>query len=442
VENYFKRSRKRKQKGYTLIELVVSMSLFMIIMVIASQAFNSIISQSSRISKMEESNIEGVVGLEVMRHDLVQMGFGLPWSWKYRITSGTPTAFAHLTSCGLKYAEAADSTGLKLNDAPNNVPRAFVAYAKLGQFSSAYISVKGTTVGRAKAAQRWTYIPFLNYSASAWESRPVSFASNNPKVGNMVLMVNSDVNNSALDHALIASPGSSATSGTISSFSVAFKNSGTVDDYLPTNQNQTYMVYGLMDDNSPDFRMPFNRTDFFIGKNLSTNIVPPFCAERTGVLYKATVNHGSSTGGAYTYIPLLDCVADMQVVLGWNTDLLTPAGTSEIIPKATGVNAYSSLSDVSGGAVTASPASAAGDIANWLITPRTLREQLKIVKIYILAQEGKRDSNYNAPATIDLGDLTANGFKKTYTLTAEQRKFRWKVYRIVVSPKNLMSNSY
>jgi prepilin-type N-terminal cleavage/methylation domain-containing protein len=431
------------QKGFTLIEMVVSMGLFIIIMVIASQAFNKIISQSSRISKMEESNIEGVIGLEVMRHDLVQMGFGLPWSWKYRITSGSPTAFAHLTSSGLKYAEATDSKGLSLNDAPNNVPRAFVAYAKLGQFSSAFISVKGTAVGRVKASQRWTYIPFLNYSAATWESRPVAFASNNPQVGNMVLMVNSDINNPALDHALIVEPGSSATSGTISSFSVAFKNSGMVDDYLPTNQNQTYMVYGLLDANTPsDPRMPFNRTDFFIGQNLSSNIVPPFCAERTGVLYKAAVNHGSSTGGAYNYIPLLDCVADMQVVLGWNSNLLTATGTSEIIQKASSVNAYSSLSDVAGGAVTASPAAAAGDIASWLLAPKTLREQLKIIKVYILAQEGKRDANYNGPATIDVGDLTANGFKKTYTFTTEQKKFRWKVYRIVVTPKNLISNSY
>ena len=123
-------NKSNSQKGFTLIEMVVSMSLFMIIMVIASQAFNSIVTQSSRISKMEETNIEGVVGLEVMRHDLVQMGFGLPWSWAYRISSGTP-AFAHLTSSSLKYAEATDSTGLKLNDAPNNVPRALVAYAKL-----------------------------------------------------------------------------------------------------------------------------------------------------------------------------------------------------------------------------------------------------------------------------------------------------------------------
>jgi hypothetical protein len=202
-------------------------------------------------------------------------------------------------------------------------------------------------------------------------------------------------------------------------------------------------MYGLKDENSsPDSRMPFNRTDFFIGQNLGSNIVPPFCAERTGVLYKATVNHGSSTGGAYNYIPLLDCVADLQVVLGWNSDPLTPAGATEIIQKASSVNTYSSLSDVAGGAVTASPASAAGDIANWLINPKTLREQLKIVKVYILAQEGKRDAGYNAPATIDVGDLTANGFKKTYTFTTEQRKFRWKVYRIVVTPKNLISNSY
>ncbi len=35
----------------------------------------------------------------------------------------------------------------------------------------------------------------------------------------------------------------------------------------------------------------------------------------TGILYKTTVNHAD---GKLTYIPVLDCVLDMQVVLGWD----------------------------------------------------------------------------------------------------------------------------
>ncbi len=34
----------------------------------------------------------------------------------------------------------------------------------------------------------------------------------------------------------------------------------------------------------------------------------------TGILYKGTVNHAD---GLLTELPLLDCVADMQVIFGW-----------------------------------------------------------------------------------------------------------------------------
>ncbi len=431
------------QKGFTLIELVVSMGLFIVVMVIASEAFNRIVVQSSKLSKMEESNIEGVIGLEVMQHDLKQMGFGLPWSWSAR----NPANTGPLENCGITYKEATNSEGLKLNDAPNGVPRAFVAYAKLGNFSSAYIAVKGTAVGRDKASQRWTYMPFRNYSANPWESRPVAFASNNPNAGNMVIVVNSNLNSEAFDHTLIVGPGSvAATSGTTSDFSVSFNSSGFVQNYSPTDQNQTYMIYGLSDDNTPDPRMPFNRTDFFIGQNLDSNIVPRFCAEKTGILYKATVNHGSSTGGAYNYLPLLDCVADMQVVLGWNSDPLTPAGSAAgTAPsqKESSVSGYSSLSLVAGGDVTTSNV-ASSDVKSWLTDPKKLREQLKLIKIYILAQEGKVDPSYVSPVgSILVGDTTDGiSTAKVYNLSEKQKKYRWKLYRIVIRPKNIFSNSY
>jgi hypothetical protein len=191
--------------------------------------------------------------------------------------------------------------------------------------------------------------------------------------------------------------------------------------------DSTYLVYGV-DDSS--LRMPFNRADFFIG-TATSGTVPPFCAPTTGVLYKATVNHN---GGGYTYLPLLDCVADMQVVLGWDT---SDSGISGA------VDAYSSLPQSSNGSVTATPSSAAASIQGWLTDPKGIREHLKVVKVYILAQEGKFDSRYSAPTTsITVGDLLADGFrtKADYVLSTAQQKYRWKLYRIAVRPKNLVSN--
>ena len=80
---------KLTNKGFTLIELVVVMAVFVVIIMITGDAFNTILKQTNKLSKSEESNIEGVIGLEMMRHDLEQAGFGLPQSYN----STTPISY-------------------------------------------------------------------------------------------------------------------------------------------------------------------------------------------------------------------------------------------------------------------------------------------------------------------------------------------------------------
>lgn len=433
------------QSGFTLVELIVVMAVFIVIIIIAGESFNKIMTQSSKLFKSEESNIEGVIGLEIMKHDLEQMGFGLPWGWSKVDDASAPTDLVDST---IAYLESIDSKGLTMNDSPSDVPRAFVSYAGFGNFSSDYIGVKASSVGRSKAAQRWTYIPFHNYSASPWESRPVSFASNNPAPGDKVIIINSNFNDPEnKDHRLIVAP------NTNTSFHINFNVNGFISDsFLPTDDQQTYMVYGV--DSNSALRMPFNRADFFIkipsgatsNDGSTDGSLPPFCSPRTGVLYKATVNQG---GGGYNYIPLLDCVADMQVVLGWDTSEGGSGGS---------ITAYTSLPQKSDGQVaniTTTDSAGVTSIRDlissltsspkgWLYDAKGLREHLKIIKVYILAQDGKRDLNYTSPSTtISVGDISENnGLSpvKTYTLTEPQTHYRWKLYRMLVRPKNLVSN--
>jgi hypothetical protein len=281
--------------------------------------------------------------------------------------------------------------------------------------------LKGTTLGSSKSSQRWAYIPYHNYSTSGGrESRPVSYSANNLETGDKVIIINSNVNDATnKDHRLIVAPADNT------SFYQNFSLSSMSDDFLPTDDQNTYMVYGI-GPTAP--KMPFNRADFFI----KTGNVPTFCEQlTTGVLYKATVNQDD---GGYTYIPLLDCVADMQVVLGWDTSDGGLVGA---------VDAYSSLPKQSDGTVTASPGTAAASIKGWLTSAQGIREHLKVVKVYILAQEGKRDPSYKSPTTsIAVGDLSADGFKTKadYVLSTAQQQYRWKLYKLVVRPKNLVSN--
>jgi prepilin-type N-terminal cleavage/methylation domain-containing protein len=397
-------NKSRNQLGYSLVELLVVMAVFLIVLIIASQTFNTIITYSSKYTKSEESNIEGIIGLEIVRHDLEQMGFGLFWDY--------------LPTSSINYNESTDADS-STNDAPH-APRAFVGLDNFANYSSDFFGVKATTVGSSKASQRWSYISFHNFSTSpVWDSRPINWPSNNlvsGTNGDVVIAVRHNFNDSSDDHLLLDNSGA---------FQFSYKTSGIDSAFLPSKDQQVSMVYGVAPAGTT-LRMPFNRADFMI----KTTSVPAFCAPSTGVLYKSTVNHSN---GGYTSFPLLDCVAGMQVVLGWDTS----EGGS-----ANSVSAYSSLPRKSDGAVTVT-GGAASEIKSWLTDPQGIREHLKMVKVYILAQEGRKDRGFTYPsANIVVGDPN-NGetsLTRIYNFSADQRQYHWKLYRIIVRPKNLQSN--
>jgi len=64
-----------------------------------------------------------------------------------------------------------------------------------------------------------------------------------------------------------------------------------------------------------DPRAPFNRADFYVATPAGN--MPSKCAPNTGILYKAVMNQSDGEFGA---LPLLDCVADMQVVFITDAD--------------------------------------------------------------------------------------------------------------------------
>lgn len=385
-------------QGFTLVELIVTMAVFIMVLIIASSAFNTIVTNASKYSKSEESNIEGMIGLEMMRHDLEQMGFGLPWAFGVALT----------------YAET-DPLDI-LDDAPNGVPRPFVGY---DNSSSARIGVKASSVGTSKASQRWTYIGFENYSALPHESRPVDMGASTPKKDDRVIALLTSFNNYTT--ASLRNP-----DDTVFSFPYNNPNPQPAATFRPQGDQDTVFVYGISDS---DLRMPFNRADFYVDSPAEG--VPSFCAPGTKVLYKKTLNHGN---GKFLSLPLLDCVASMQVVVGWSPN----AGTDSIQDSIT---TYSSLPDPATGFPKASGPIAAADLKDWFNDAKRIREQLKMVKVYILAQEGKRDSGYTSPSpTMLIGGANESSLTRTYTFSEEQRHYRWKLYRIIVKPKNLVSN--
>jgi hypothetical protein len=179
------------------------------------------------------------------------------------------------------------------------------------------------------------------------------------------------------------------------------------------------------------------------------------CAPGTGILYKTTVNHAD---GKLNYMPLLDCVADMQVVFGWDVN------ADGLITES---SAYSNNVAVSG---TASGATITDIMLDAAVTTsygtrrNRIRETLKYIKVYIMAQDGRKDLNFNNTDVVmnntysvvvgDANTSTSNtttgslsnsasnvSITKGYTAAELTNKgwnnYRWKIYRIVVRPKNL-----
>ena len=362
----------RRNAAFSLVELMIAMAIVMTVLYAAINFFIISVRQYKVQTKITETNVEGVLGLELLRQDLESLGFGLPWN-----NLGT-------------YSETTGN-GAALNDGDTIAPRAVVSINGGGGFTvngSDYLVIKSARVGMSDAAGKWTTLTQAD-AKRTWT--PLSENLVNTDYVIVLALGSTDANRRSL-----VNPGT---------FYTQYSNTS---GYVPLEPYSANIVYGI--DNVPPVR-PFNRAEYYI----SNTAVPQHCAPNTGVLVKAVVAHDAA-GTTPTLLPLLDCVADMQVVYGMDTN-------------ADGVvdNTYSD--DISVG-----------------MTAAVIRAQLAEVRVHILAQEGQRDDSYAYPydnVTVGSGGagrsfiFTSHGFTSSGTNTNNFKQYRWKVYNIVVKPKNL-----
>jgi prepilin-type N-terminal cleavage/methylation domain-containing protein len=375
----------KREEGFTLVELMITMVVFVLFMSAASTVFTGLLTQFKQQSKQAETNIEGMVGLEILRQDIEGAGYGLAWNGLVAYNEVTANPFS-------------------LNDAPLNVPRAVIS-KNSATSGTDYLVIRSVTVARNAASDKWTTLssvsPYVRTWMTAGEANPVS------------------ENLQPTDRVIVISPAGATgdprqliVNG--SAFSTTFSGATSLPwRPTPSAVEETRVVYGV--DPGSNLRMPFNRADYFIStvNELGNNIVPRRCAPNTGVLVKATVNHSN---GNFTVLPLLDCVADMQVIYGLDTNV-----DGDFDPAHDVADIYSE--DLTGS------------------TAQTIHEQVKQVRVYILAHEGQKDTTYTYPAStvaVD-GDV---GLGRTFNLATaigdpEYKQYRWKLYKIVVTPNNL-----
>jgi len=391
----------KREGGFTLIELLITMVIFILVLAAGSQIFTGLLTQFKQQSKISETNIEGIVGLEILRQDIEHAGYGLPWNLG-----------------GANYDEAIDYGNTVQNETTYNdagatdaPPRAIVSGNGDGIGNSDVIVIKAANVARNVTASKWTYLT-VGGVKKTWT----------PDCENV--NKNSDCTTNNTVRTIVISPGSTETNSRslIVNSGAFFAQYSNTTGFAPTGSTDTYIIYGI--DRDTDLRMPFNRADYYIRTPGAANF-PDRCAIGTGVFYKATVNHND---GGLSELPLLDCVADMQVIYGIDTDATIDGA----------VNCY------------------VNDPADALATvdAENIRNRIKEVRVYLLAHEGQYDSSfaYNphiSPSSIRVGEPSSSlsGGSCTGVAVLGQdfdlggitnwQNYRWKVYTIVVKSNNL-----
>jgi len=396
-------SGRSAESGFTLVELVIVMGIFIVVIMISAGAFEKIATISTQQIKTADSNIQGILGLEMMRSDLVHAGFGLPYALDF------VADFEECQAVADRYANGIDSTIFndKNNTASgdsNKVPRAIQSAAATGSTAEAYelgrdyLSIKSTYVGANIFSKKWSYI-----EGSGPTSNIKLWGKDDLVENDQVIVLD------ARTRALIG------TDMTHFYFSVPALSGGKYTpptDYQPLHDYDNYLVYGIKQysSGSPNVAFPYNRVDYYIHRPSKASDISTRCAPNTGLLYKAVFNHilGTNAGGATQY-PLLDCVADMQVIYSLDTN------------EDGGVDLHGNEDILSA------------------LTAEQIRKQLKEARVYVLTHDGQKDRNYTYPtSTIHVGEF---GLGRDYDLTAltptEWSKYRWKVYSLVVVPKNI-----
>jgi prepilin-type N-terminal cleavage/methylation domain-containing protein len=365
------------KKGFSLLEILIAIVIMGIVMAMNSQLLMDLIRGQRQQAGVVTSQFETSLGLEMLRSDVASAGFGLPD--EFASSLGT-------------YTEATADPAQQFNSAPN-VPKALVHSNNVGAFTdyianSDYLVIRSPAIGMNTAAGKWTNI--TGTTVHIWNDVNLDMVNGQDYM--IVIKPRSALGGRSK---LIVSSGAYSLQYITSTLDAAFQPSSAT--------GERYLAFGIEDSITPT--MPFNRADYYIKKPAVTNVN---CAPGTGTLYKAIVKHGpAGTGGATEEFPLVECVANMQIVFRLDTNL-------DGVPDQT-------VSDISG------------------LDALSIKEQVKEVQIYILAHDGilDRGFTYSGANPVTVGPSVATGTSVDLSaFGTDWSRYRWKIHTLIVKPKS------
>lgn len=381
-------------KGFTLVELIIVMAIFMAVIIISSQVFNSILSQSTIQTKSSQSEIQGAIGLEIMRVDLEHAGYGLPWQMGFVAEFDEAQAATGDLAPGIDPKQFNDKNNATADT--NKVPRAVQAAASPTDGRD-YLVIKSILAGMSDTTKKWAYVQGVG-AASTLKPWGADDLAANERVITM---------DSRTKTLIGASTASADFSYTIAAANMTppDKEAPSTVNFQPQRDTDVFVVYGISP--STNLSVPYNRLDYYVKRPAVAGAMPARCAPQTGLLYKALMSHADGKF-THTQYPLVECVADMQVIFSLDTN-----GDD-------GVDMHIAEDGLSA------------------LTAKEIRAQLKEIRVYIVAHEGGKDTSYTySSPTIYAGEY-GNG--RTLDLSSlvgsDYKYYRWKTYKLVV-PKNI-----
>ena len=423
-----KNGMKHSQKGFTLVELLVTMVIFMIVIVAVGNIFATLLGNFKQQSRIVESNIEGNIGLQILRHDIEQAGYGLPWDLNSATYTEAGVTTTLWTAANLNDgppsnpARGADTGG---NSNPpgairsgNNyntaMPPACVTLSsnRTTQCSDV-LTLKGLNIGINATVQKWTYV--LNTGGANYVFGPVPTLAadqftNNEKV---IVVRPEQVNNQRL----LISTGNFYANFNVTGPPTVYSDmkdpdtSATQFHFPAADSLLTYIIYGISPSTITPIR-PFNRADYYVRRPATG--MPSKCEPSTGILYKAILSQTDDT--VTTELPLLDCVADMQLVFGLDTN---GDGVIEAYSRTVLARCQRRTSELN--------SERSGYTLLHMKDSLICRIPIRIPILPI-----QRTADQDKVVIDDVGGL---GLIKKFTVP--NRNYRWKLYTMIITPYNL-----
>lgn len=359
-------------RGFSLVELMVTMVIFGILMTGIFQAYIVQMRNTTREYGIAESDIDRSVGQGIINRDIFMAGYGLADDYAGAIHPVTGIA---------SYAPWA----LQATDGSTSAPDT--------------LTLMGTALGmNSQQAQHWSYVTEftgINVKLKSWSDSREDIQDDD----NVILI-------DSATKRLLTGTGSPNWLFRFDAHDVAVP---TDDEFVGWSDPRSGTVaYALYDSGgTPAATQPYYAVRYYLSSANGDG-----CAPGVKNLQRAesrtTETPDGNNADSNAVIP---CVADFQVAIGLDTN-----NDREI--------------DLwqNGGVTTAGG-----------YDPARLNRSLRQVRVYALTQIGDRDNFYTYPSpTIQVGDPSLGaGVGRTFTLSAAQRKYRWRVIRFIAVPRNI-----